>query len=101
MNQHHDLVIQVKGALRSLGLDKIYVFGSVARGDDTNTSDIDMLVDLSKTSLTTDRVRSVLEEATQKQIDLISLESLNNPMNRANNPYFTQNVLKDLKVIHA
>jgi predicted nucleotidyltransferase len=45
---------QLLAAARRRGVSNLRVFGSVARGDDTAESDIDLLVDL-------DRARTVLD----------------------------------------
>lgn len=37
---------ELQRALKPLGARAIHVFGSVARGDDTDASDVDLLVDL-------------------------------------------------------
>ena len=58
-------------------LPAVYLFGSYARGDATETSDLDFLVDTTgtelKSLLTLGALYTELEEAFQKPIDLISL----------------------------
>ncbi len=43
LDQHRSTILQIA---RRHGASNVRAFGSVARGDDTNTSDIDLLVDL-------------------------------------------------------
>ena len=58
-------------------LPAVYLFGSYARGDATETSDLDFLVDTTGTELRSllslGALYTELEEAFQKPIDLITL----------------------------
>ncbi len=58
----------------------VYLFGSYARGEATDESDIDLLIDTSGTSLkglfALGAVYCDLEDALQKKIDLLTLSAL-------------------------
>lgn len=58
----------------------IYLFGSYARGTATDTSDIDLLIDTTGTSLTSlfalGALYCDLEDAMKKPVDLITMSSL-------------------------
>lgn len=63
--------------LKSLGVEKIGLFGSYARNEATPDSDIDCIVSLSDNSWTTyTDVLFFLEELFGRQIDLIMLDAL-------------------------
>jgi len=67
--------------LRSAGVVRIAVFGSVARGDNSPESDIDLLADFDKTRhytlLTMGRLESRLADLLGTRVDLSSPEWLN------------------------
>lgn len=63
-----------EGDLRALGIGELYLFGSYARGEATETSDVDVLVTFGpkqgnrfRSFMTT---RSLLQDAVSRQIDL-------------------------------
>lgn len=70
------------------------VFGSYARGDDKNTSDIDFLVRFEKpvSLMTHGGLQIELSEALQKDVDVVTEASLH--------PKIKDNVLSDLRVIY-
>lgn len=70
------------------------VFGSVARGDDTPTSDVDLLVRFNEpiSLLTLIHVENEFKDILQHKVDLITIGGLN----RRIKPY----VFKDLKPIY-
>ena len=70
------------------------VFGSVARGEDTPESDIDLLVKLKKPIGLWDfiRLEDDFVEVFGRKVDLATEESLH--------PLIKQNVLKDLKILY-
>lgn len=65
-------------------VDKLYVFGSFARNESNNNSDVDLLVSF-KDNIPTNYfdnffdLQFTLEEIFKKKIDLISESSLKNP----------------------
>lgn len=70
------------------------VFGSVARGDDTSTSDVDLLVRFDKpiSLLTLIHVENEFKDVLQRKVDLITIGGLN--------PRIKSYVFKDLKPIY-
>ena len=86
------------------GLAAVYLFGSYARGEATADSDIDLLVDLTGSS-----VRGIifgglyndLQEALGTEIDLITVASLNQPTNRRGEQQFNETVLQERRIIYA
>ncbi len=72
----------------------IGVFGSVARGEDTSTSDIDILVNFSERKSLLDIVKLERELSTEigKKVDLLTEAALS--------PYLRDRILSELKVIY-
>ena len=70
------------------------VFGSVARGEDTVESDVDLLVrfDESPGLLDFIRLEDKFVEVLEKKVDLATEDSLH--------PLIRQNVLDDLKILY-
>jgi len=80
--------------LKQHGVTYAAVFGSLARGEDRPTSDIDILVRLGKPTGMVAYMRLVegLEERLQKKVDLVTEQSLNK--------YVRPHVMPDLKIIY-
>ena len=70
------------------------VFGSVAKGQETESSDIDLLVKFSerKGLLAVVRLERILSEALGLKVDLLTEGALS--------PYIRDNILNDLQVIY-
>ena len=84
---------------RQYGAERIYLFGSYARGTATDSSDIDLLIDTSGTNikslLTLSAVYCDLEDALRKSIDLITVSSLEQRPQMENDVRFRDTVLKE------
>ena len=61
---------------------EVHVFGSVARGDDTSESDVDLLVTLEKGASLFDliRMQRELEELLGRKVDVLSMDAVRNPL---------------------
>jgi hypothetical protein len=69
----------VAGEIRSLGIRRLAVFGSVARGDAGPTSDVDLLVEFEpgrKGLVPFLDLADLLEAAIGRSVDLVTLQSL-------------------------
>ena len=77
----------------------MYLFGSYARGDATEDSDIDFLIDTTGTELTSllrlGALYCDLEEAFQKPIDLITVRSIMQESSMESDVDFRNTVLKE------
>jgi hypothetical protein len=80
--------------LKQHGVTYAAVFGSLAHGEDSPESDVDILVRLGRPMGMVGYMRLIesLEEALQKKVDLVTEQSLNK--------YVRPYVLPDLKTIH-
>ena len=86
-------------------LKAVYVFGSYARGDASEDSDVDLLVDLAGAELSgffaIGGLYNDLEAALQKEIDLITTESLEQPSNKMSDKLFRDIVNQERREIYA
>jgi predicted nucleotidyltransferase len=77
----------------------MYLFGSYARGDATEESDLDFLVDTTGTNLTSllrlGELYCDLEEAFQKPIDLVTVRSIMQNSTMESDLDFRNNILNE------
>lgn len=72
-----ELVRSHGGAFRRLGVRRLGLFGSVVRGEATDASDLDFLVELeNKTFDAYMDVKELLERLFQRQIDLVLADAV-------------------------
>jgi predicted nucleotidyltransferase len=73
---------KIKGIVNSVlpdyNVEYCYLFGSYAKGNATETSDVDLLVSTSTTGMMFYDLVEALREGLNKKVDLLSLEQLNN-----------------------
>jgi len=79
---------------REHDVDRLSIFGSVARGEATKESDIDLLVHFSKPKslLTIIGLEEQLEAVIGKSVDLLTEAALS--------PYIREHIVQDLVVIY-
>ena len=86
-------------------LRAVYVFGSYARGEAREDSDVDLLVDLAGADLSgffaIGGLYNDLEMALQKKIDLVTTESLEQPCRRMSDKLVREIVNKERREIYA
>ena len=96
---------RVTPVAQAYGLAAIYLFGSYARGDATADSDIDLLVDISGSGIDSlmklGGLYSALEDALCASIDLVTLDSLEEPTERRSQKHFREMVERERKMIYA
>ena len=85
-------------------LSAVYVFGSYARGDATETSDVDILVDRAGAQLrglfAMGGLFNDLSEAVEKPIDLITVDSLDQPDVQRRTPGFKEHLFTERVAIY-
>ena len=88
-------ILRVNEALiRSYGVRRLGVFGSVARGEQHSKSDVDLLVDFQKGNKTFDNFINLvffLEELLGCQVELVTTESLS--------PYIGPRILEEVEYV--
>ena len=79
-------------------VDRVYLFGSYARGEATEQSDIDLCIDAAaiRGMFALGGLYADLEEALKKQLDIVTVKSLKYNTNTA----FLENMRKDRVLIY-
>ncbi|EPH93296.1 nucleotidyltransferase domain protein [Enterococcus faecalis 06-MB-DW-09] len=94
----------IKPVCEAYKIHEVYLFGSYARGEADEQSDLDFVVDTVDSNIVSllDKMafKSQLENLLDKEIDVILKSSLDNPSNRKRNPFFLKNIQEDMKVIY-
>ncbi len=90
----HEIQKKVSPILRKYGITRAAVFGSVARGEDTSQSDVDILVSLGRPMglFTFMKMERELGEALGRKVDVVT----ENSVNKFIEPY----ILKELRPIY-
>lgn len=88
------------------GIPAVYLFGSYARGTETDLSDLDLLIDTEGTALKSlfalGGLYSDLEEAFEIPIDMVTLDSLKPSHTLGpDSPEFRENVLREKVMVYA
>ena len=91
--------------IKKYGIPALYLFGSYARGEATEDSDMDFLVDTTGTELTSllrlGALYCDLEDTFGKAIDLITVSSIMQPSTAESDSDFTATVLKERVKLNA
>lgn len=86
-------------------LPAVYVFGSYARGTQTEGSDIDFLVDTTGTALTSlfslGALYADLEAAFEVPVDMVTVSSIEQEARMPSDRYFREAVLRERRQIYA
>ena len=90
---------RIQPVASAYGLQAVYFFGSYARGEATENSDIDLLIDTSGTYLhslfSLGKLYCDLESALEKKIDLITLSSLEQTTRLPSDELFRNNIERE------
>ncbi len=84
-------IAPIRSRLLSAGVRRLGIFGSVARGEAEERSDIDVLVGFAPESRTFDNLDAVgeaLEEVFQRRVDLVTEDALS--------PYIGPRILREV-----
>lgn len=79
----------VNDVLSNYNVDFCYLFGSYAKGKETEKSDIDLLISMPLNGLQCYEILELLRERLNKKVDLLDITELNN------NPVLLKEILKD------
>jgi hypothetical protein len=84
-------------------LKAVYVFGSYARGEAREDSDVDLLIDDTDSGLRGLAYGGLcydLEEALEKEISFVTIDSLEQPARHKSDIYFRENVSRERREIY-
>ena len=100
-----EIAQRVRPVAERYHLRAVYVFGSYARGEARENSDVDLLVDTSGAEITSllqlGGLYTDLEDALGKEISLVTLDSLEGPCLKRSDVYFRDNVNRERREIYA
>ena len=100
-----EIARRIRPVAEKYRLKAVYVFGSYARGEAREDSDIDLLVDLTGADLSgffaIGGLYNDLEAALEKEIDCVTTESLEQPSRRMSDKLFQELVNQERREIYA
>lgn len=100
MNDRYEIAREFANAIRSEDIVKIILFGSVARGEDTEESDIDILIITTNSDELSDEINSAAVDIILEKDEFISPHVMSEEhFNKTIDYPFLTNVLKEGVVI--
>ncbi len=99
-----EIARRVRPVAEKYRLKAVYVFGSYARGDATEDSDIDLLIDAAGSGLVGWEYGGLycdLEEALEKEGDMVTVRALDEPVRHESDAYFQDNLKRERRRIYA
>ena len=93
---------RVRPVAEKYHLKAVYVFGSYARGEAREDSDVDLLIDDTDSGLRGLAYGGLcydLEEALEKEISFVTIDSLEQPARHKSDIYFRENVSRERREI--
>ena len=94
---------RVRPVAEKYHLKAVYVFGSYARGEAREDSDVDLLIDDTDSGLRGPAYGGLcydLEEALEKEISFVTIDSLEQPARHKSDIYFRENVSRERREIY-
>ncbi len=88
------LLQQYQDSFRELGVRKLGLFGSFVRGEQTDSSDVDILVEFEPDQKTFDnfiRTAVLLEQLLGRRVELVTLEALS--------PYLKPHIMREVEYV--
>jgi len=99
-----ELKRQITAVARQYHIPAVYLFGSYARGDATETSDVDVLIDRENSSIKSlfdlGAFYNDLNETLGKPVDVVTTDSLYQPDAQRRAPHFAGTVERERMVIY-
>lgn len=99
-----EIAQRIRPVAEKYHLRAVYVFGSYARGEAREDSDVDLLIDDTGSGLrgfAYGGLYADLEDALEKKISFVTVDSLEQPVRNKSDIYFRQNVSRERREIYA
>lgn len=100
-----EIARRVRPVAEKYHLKAVYVFGSYARGEAREDSDIDLLVDTEGADLSSlfalGGIYSDLEDALEKELSFVTVDALEQPIQHPSDVFFRENVSKERREVYA
>lgn len=93
-NRIEEIISLIKPILLSFEIKRASLFGSFVKGNDTETSDVDLLVEFGEGKSLFDLIRleMKIEEVLNRKVDVITFNSIH--------PYLKESILSEQVVIY-
>lgn len=98
-----DLKQKIAPIAKKYGIPAVYLFGSYARGDATDESDVDVLIQREGSLIIGWMIGGLyndLQETLNKNIDLVTVESLEQHADRRSGRTFAENLMRERRAIY-
>lgn len=99
-----EIARRIRPVAEQYHLRAVYVFGSYARGEAREDSDIDVLVDTAGANFATllelGGLYCDLEDALNKKISFVTVDSLEQPVRYPSDIYFRENVARERREVY-
>ena len=97
-----EIAERVKPIAEKYGIEKVYLFGSYARGEATEDSDVDLFISYKKLMgmFSIGGIYSDCEEIFGKSVDIVSERGIKNNLEDDYTSHLYRNILKDRVLIY-
>ncbi len=96
-----EIADRIRPVAKEYEIDKVYIFGSYARGEATENSDIDFYVELGKPlGLKYCSFFDDIKESVGKDIDIITKDGLYNPVTLDTNKQLIKKITQERRCIY-
>lgn len=98
-----EIARRIRPVAEKYRLRAVYVFGSYARGEAKEDSDVDLLVDATGSGLVAWEYGGLyndLAEALGKELDMITVATLNQPIRHESDIYFRENIRRERREVY-
>jgi predicted nucleotidyltransferase len=82
----------------------VYIFGSYARGEATDDSDVDVMIQRKGSKIIGIMIGALYEDLSEslgKPLDLVTTETLEQECTKERTPWFVDNLLKERRLLYA
>jgi predicted nucleotidyltransferase len=89
---------------KKYNIQAVWVFGSYARGEATEHSDVDLLFQRKGSDIVGWMIGGFYEDLCEtlgKDLDLVTIETLEQPYTISRTPWFVDNLLKERRLLYA